>query len=235
MFSKGSKTPAAPKPPEDLSPSRAPSRAPSRTSGPGTGVPSIISADLKIVGDLHSNGDLQIDGAVEGDITSRSVTVGEGAVVRGALVAENVRVYGAVFGQIKANSVTLAKTAKVEGNVVHQALSMEAGAALCGTLSRLDTAVGERGMKLSGGERQRIALARAFLKDAPVLILDEPTSSVDVGTESVIMDSMERLMSGRTTIMIAHTSSNPGATAASVRAGVSPRRSAWKIDIVTAL
>ena len=67
-----------------------------------------------------------------------------------------------------------------------------------------DTAVGERGMKLSGGERQRIALARTFLKDAPVLILDEPTSSVDVGTESVIMDSMERLMSGRTTIMIAH-------------------------------
>ncbi len=67
-----------------------------------------------------------------------------------------------------------------------------------------DTAVGERGMKLSGGERQRIALARAFLKDAPVLILDEPTSSVDIGTESVIMDSMERLMAGRTTIMIAH-------------------------------
>ncbi len=125
-------------PPEDLSPSRAPSRDPS----PGPGVPSIISADLKIVGDLHSNGDLQIDGAVEGDITSQSVTVGEGAVVRGSLVAENVRVYGAVFGQIKANSVTLTKTAKVEGNIVHQALSMEAGAVLSGNLSRLDTAVG---------------------------------------------------------------------------------------------
>ncbi len=121
-------------PSEDLSPSRAPST--------GLGVPSIISADLKIVGDLHSNGDLQIDGAVEGDITSRSVTVGESAVVRGSLVAENVRVYGAVFGQIKANSVTLAKTAKIEGNIVHQALSMEAGAALSGNLSRLDTAVG---------------------------------------------------------------------------------------------
>ena len=57
-------------------------------------------------------------------------------------MAENVRVYGAVFGQIKANSVTLAKTAKVEGNIVHQALSMEAGAVLSGNLSRLDTAVG---------------------------------------------------------------------------------------------
>ncbi len=121
-------------PSEDLSQSRAPSTDPS--------VPSIISADLKIVGDLHSNGDLQVDGAVEGDITSRSLTIGEGAVVRGSLLAENVRVYGAIFGQIKANSVTLAKTAKVEGNVVHQALSMEAGAILSGNLSRLDTAVG---------------------------------------------------------------------------------------------
>jgi ATP-binding cassette, subfamily B, bacterial len=67
-----------------------------------------------------------------------------------------------------------------------------------------DTQVGEHGMLLSGGERQRIALARAFLKDAPLLILDEPTSSVDVGTEAVIIDAMERLMQGRTTFMIAH-------------------------------
>ena len=67
-----------------------------------------------------------------------------------------------------------------------------------------ETLVGERGMRLSGGERQRISLARAFLKDAPILILDEPTSSVDVGTEAVIMDAMRRLMHGRTTFMIAH-------------------------------
>jgi ATP-binding cassette subfamily B protein len=67
-----------------------------------------------------------------------------------------------------------------------------------------DTLVGERGMRLSGGERQRIALARAFLKDAPILILDEPTSSVDVGTEAGILEAMERLMKSRTTIMIAH-------------------------------
>ena len=67
-----------------------------------------------------------------------------------------------------------------------------------------ETMVGERGMRLSGGERQRIALARAFLKDAPVLILDEPTSAVDVKTEGGIMDAMERLMEGRTTFMIAH-------------------------------
>jgi ATP-binding cassette subfamily B protein len=69
---------------------------------------------------------------------------------------------------------------------------------------RYDTPVGERGMSLSGGERQRVSLARAFLKDAPILILDEPTSSVDLETEAFIMEAMERLMAGRTSFMIAH-------------------------------
>ena len=67
-----------------------------------------------------------------------------------------------------------------------------------------ETQVGERGMQLSGGERQRISIARAFIKDAPVLILDEPTSSVDIKTEALIMEAMERLMKGRTTFMITH-------------------------------
>jgi ATP-binding cassette subfamily B protein len=67
-----------------------------------------------------------------------------------------------------------------------------------------NTLVGERGLRLSGGERQRVALARAFLKDAPILILDEPTSAVDITTEAAIMEAMTRLMVGRTTLMIAH-------------------------------
>ncbi len=66
------------------------------------------------------------------------------------------------------------------------------------------TTVGERGTRLSGGERQRISLARAFLKDAPILILDEPTSAIDIKTEAIVMRSMERLIEGRTTFMIAH-------------------------------
>jgi ATP-binding cassette, subfamily B, bacterial len=75
---------------------------------------------------------------------------------------------------------------------------------IAGLADGYDTEVGERGMRLSGGERQRISLARAFLKDAPILILDEPTSSVDVGTEATILEAMSRLMKGRTTFMIAH-------------------------------
>jgi len=66
------------------------------------------------------------------------------------------------------------------------------------------TLVGERGVKLSGGERQRVALARAFLADAPVLILDEATSSLDSESEALIQQAMERLMQGRTSIVIAH-------------------------------
>jgi ATP-binding cassette subfamily B protein/subfamily B ATP-binding cassette protein MsbA len=66
------------------------------------------------------------------------------------------------------------------------------------------TLIGERGARLSGGERQRVSVARAFLRDAPILILDEPTSSIDSQTEAVILEAVERLMEGRTTFMVAH-------------------------------
>ena len=67
-----------------------------------------------------------------------------------------------------------------------------------------DTMIGERGVKLSGGQRQRLAIARAVLRDAPILILDEATSSVDTETEKLIQQALERLMEGRTTVVIAH-------------------------------
>src|SRR4029453_5593302 len=67
-----------------------------------------------------------------------------------------------------------------------------------------ETLAGERGMLLSGGERQRIALARAFLRDAPILILDEPTSSVDAMTEAAILETLQDLMRGRTAFLISH-------------------------------
>jgi ATP-binding cassette, subfamily C, bacterial CydD len=75
---------------------------------------------------------------------------------------------------------------------------------VCALPDGYDTVVGERGLKLSGGERQRIAIARALLKDAPILVLDEPTSSVDAANETEIQRALDELTRGRTTLIIAH-------------------------------
>ena len=100
---------------------------------------SIISRDLKIKGDLICNGDIQIDGEVEGDVQSRSITIGEGADVRGTISSDTIRVCGSVNGQLKGQSVVLAKTAKIVGDVMHQTLAVEAGAVFEGQCRRIDS------------------------------------------------------------------------------------------------
>ena len=105
-------------------------------------VPSIISADLRITGDLVCSGDVQVDGWVEGDIQSRNIVVGEAATVHGALQAETIRICGLVKGQVKADSVVLEKTAKVTGDVLHKSLAIEQGASLEGMCKRLEAPAG---------------------------------------------------------------------------------------------
>jgi ATP-binding cassette subfamily C protein CydD len=68
----------------------------------------------------------------------------------------------------------------------------------------LNTEIGEQGYGLSGGQAQRVAIARAFLKNAPLLLLDEPTAHLDAATESEVLDSLRRLTLGRTTILVTH-------------------------------
>jgi len=109
-----------------------------------------------------------------------------------------------LFSTTIAENIAYARPGATIEEVVEAAIAANAHDFIESLPDAYDTIVGERGMRLSGGERQRVALARAFLKDAPILVLDEPTSSVDHRTEAAIIASMERLMAGRTTIMIAH-------------------------------
>jgi len=109
-----------------------------------------------------------------------------------------------LFSTSICENIAYARPDASEGEIIEAARAANAHDFIAALPEGYDTQVGERGMSLSGGERQRIALARAFLKDAPILIMDEPTSSVDIKTETMIMEAMERLMHGRTTFIIAH-------------------------------
>jgi ATP-binding cassette subfamily B protein/subfamily B ATP-binding cassette protein MsbA len=106
-------------------------------------------------------------------------------------------------GTIRDN-IGYGKLGAAEEEIVAAARAANADDFISGLPDRYDTELGERGAQLSGGERQRICVARAFLKDAPILILDEPTSSIDSKTEAVVLDSLDTLMVGRTSFVIAH-------------------------------
>jgi ATP-binding cassette, subfamily B, bacterial len=109
-----------------------------------------------------------------------------------------------LFSTSIAENIAYGKPGASDDEIVAAAKSANAHEFIVELTDGYETLVGERGMRLSGGERQRISLARAFLRDAPILLLDEPTSAVDIKTEAIIMEVMERLMHGRTTFMIAH-------------------------------
>jgi ATP-binding cassette subfamily B protein len=109
-----------------------------------------------------------------------------------------------LFSTSIAENIAYARPDASEAEIIEAATAANAHEFIVRLPDGYDTLVGERGMRLSGGERQRIALARAFLKNAPILILDEPTSAVDVKTEAAIIEAMERLMHGRTTFIITH-------------------------------
>ena len=140
------------------------------------------------------SGSLTLDGvelrqAVPGDVRARLAVVPQDTVVFGMSAAENIR-----YGRPEAGEAEVRAAAE---------------AALIDDFIRAlpqgyETVFGERGVTLSGGQRQRIAVARAILKDAPVLLLDEATSALDAESERLVQRALERLMRGRTTLVIAH-------------------------------
>ena len=109
-----------------------------------------------------------------------------------------------LFSSSVAENIAYARSGASTEQIHAAAKAANAHEFICKLPEGYQTRVGERGMRLSGGERQRISLARAFLKDAPILILDEPTSAVDVRTEAAILEATERLAKGRTTFIITH-------------------------------
>ena len=109
-----------------------------------------------------------------------------------------------LFSDTISNNIRYGRLEASMDEIVAAAEAANAHDFIMGLPEQYETVIGERGAKLSGGERQRISVARAFLKDAPILLLDEPTSSIDSRTEAVILDALDRLMEGRTTFMVAH-------------------------------
>lgn len=134
----------------------------------------------------------------------------DGIDVREYRIADLRRQFGVVlqepvlFAASIAENIAYGKPDASDSEIVEAAMAAASHEFISQLPEGYETQAGERGARLSGGERQRISLARAFLRDSPILILDEPTSSVDIHTEAAIMEATERLMAGRTTFMIAH-------------------------------
>jgi subfamily B ATP-binding cassette protein MsbA len=109
-----------------------------------------------------------------------------------------------LFNDTVRNNIAYGNIEKTDENIIQAARAANAHDFITNLPKGYDTVIGEQGAKLSGGERQRISIARALLKDAPILILDEATSSLDTEAEIEVQDALENLMKGRTTLIIAH-------------------------------
>jgi ATP-binding cassette, subfamily B, bacterial len=132
---------------------------------------------------------VRCDAADPHELRSRIALVPQDVAIFAATIADNIR-----FGRLDASDDEVAKAA-----------DLAAASEFIDRLpQRFDTMIGERGVTLSGGQRQRIAIARAILRAAPLLLLDEATSSLDAESETAVQAALERLMAGRTTIVIAH-------------------------------
>jgi ATP-binding cassette subfamily B protein len=139
-------------------------------------------------------GRITIDGQDVRDVTQASLRAAIGIVPQDTVLFNDTIGYNIGYGR--------------EGSDIAEVRRAAEGAAISGFIERqpdgYDTRVGERGLKLSGGEKQRVAIARTLLKNPPILILDEATSALDSRTEADILDTLEQVERGRTTIVIAH-------------------------------
>ena len=141
-----------------------------------------------------SEGRVAIDGTDIRDVTLESLRAQIGIVTQQTILFNDTVRGNIAYGDVR----------RSDGDVVRAAMAANAHDFIQRLPQGYDTVIGEQGVKLSGGERQRISIARALLKDAPILILDEATSSLDTESEIEVQDALEKLMRGRTTLVIAH-------------------------------
>ncbi len=141
-----------------------------------------------------TEGSITLDGRDVRDLTLKSLRQQISIVLQDVFLFHGTARENILFGRPDATEQEVIEAAKIAN--AHEFITR--------LPDGYDTLIGERGVKLSGGQKQRLAIARAVLKDAPILILDEATSSVDTETELLIQQALERLMVGRTTIVIAH-------------------------------
>lgn len=151
---------------------------------------------IKLIQRLHdvSHGAIRIDGQDISQVSQMSLRQ-QIAIVQQEPI---------LFHRTLAENIAYARPSATQTEIENAARLASAHGFISALPKGYGTLVGERGVKLSGGERQRIAIARAFLADAPILILDEATSSLDSESEMLIQNAMERLMLGRTTLVVAH-------------------------------
>jgi len=141
-----------------------------------------------------TEGEILIDGHDIRDVTIESLREQTGIVTQQTILFNDTVRNNIAYGDIKKSNDDVIKAAKA-ANAYHFIKNLPKG---------FDTVIGEQGARLSGGERQRLSIARALLKDAPILILDEATSSLDTEAELEVQGALENLMKGRTTLVIAH-------------------------------
>ncbi|WP_375402794.1 ABCB family ABC transporter ATP-binding protein/permease [uncultured Sphingomonas sp.] len=140
------------------------------------------------------SGRITIDGQDVRDVTQASLRAAIGIVPQDTVLFNDTIGYNIAYGREDASDADIREAAR--GAAIAPFIEAQADG--------YETRVGERGLKLSGGEKQRVAIARTLLKNPPVLILDEATSALDSRTEAAILDTLERIERGRTTIVIAH-------------------------------
>lgn len=141
-----------------------------------------------------TEGKILMDGRDIRDVTLKSLRDQIGIVTQQTIL----------FNDTVRNNIAYGDIAKSDKDIIDAAKAANAHDFIVNMPDGYDTVIGEQGAKLSGGERQRISIARALLKDAPILILDEATSSLDTEAEIEVQDALETLMKGRTTLVIAH-------------------------------